>query len=84
MQLNVELVDVADHFGALRFVFGETSLQFFQSIVRRRVFYRRRRRWSPWNVDPFSTTRTGKNMSRGGRVDHERGGAMLALENNIA
>ena len=33
MQLNVELIDVAGHFGSLRFVFFDTTLEFFESGV---------------------------------------------------
>jgi hypothetical protein len=43
MQLDIELVDLADDFGALRFIFCEAGLQFAESIVRRSAGWSGRR-----------------------------------------
>src|SRR5205823_5914388 len=79
MELNAELIDVTGYFGALRFVLFQLALQ-IRKLLRR---CRGRARQCRWNKRRFSATLAVQSHSGGRRVDHERTGAVLALEEDV-
>src|SRR4030095_12082280 len=79
MELNAQLIDVTRYFGALRFVFFQLALQIGELLRRSRG---RARRYH-WNKRRFTATLAVQSHSSGRRVDHERAGTLLALEEEV-
>jgi hypothetical protein len=70
MKLDVELIDVAGDFCALRFVFFQAALQLA--------------RVADGNAGRFATVLTGKGHPRGCAFDHEGNAALLASKKQVA
>jgi len=80
MELNAELIDVAGNFRPLRFIFLQFPLQIGEFQRRHRAGGGGRRRDDRW----FAAALTVYRHSRGGGVNDERAGAVLALEKEVA
>jgi hypothetical protein len=80
MKLNAQLIDVAGHFGPLRFILLQFPLQVGEFLRQCRAGGHRRHR----DGRRFATALAIQRHSGGGGVNNERTGAMLTLEKEVA